>query len=689
MAPGREGKAAIVAGVAWRVPWPVWALAVCALFALAGIAALDDYGVGWDTFIQRRIAAANLDYIQGDKGALPTNAADKYYGVAFELPLLLAEWGLGLDDSRNYLLSRHLLTHLFFLAGGFFAALLAYRVFGSKWLALLTLLLFLLHPRLYAHSFFNSKDIPALSLLMIALYLTHRALRRDTIGAFALAGVGVALAMNLRLMGAMLFPAVVALRGCDLWYAAAAGDGDNRRRVLLTGGAFLLAGVGTLYATMPYLWEDPLAMPDAFAAFYRRPIGEDVFNLLRGELFHATESPAHYLPAWIAVTTPPGVLLLGLWGAAAVCGRGLARPGEALRNTRLRFGLLLAGCFGLPMLAVIALGASMYDGWRHMYLLYAPLCLLASFGLYYAAAAAAGRLKLPGFGGAAGSIVRRVARAGILGLTALGLAGVGIAMAQLHPNQQVYFNFLVDRKTPEHLRTQYNMDYWRVTGRQALEHLLERHPGTNIYARAFGGSGGHNHRILHEADRQRIILNDAAGADYYISVRSGRAFGRPPVHTGKLRELIIRPVVYRGKVYNNTIYTVETTDASLMDDAVLTAWQKIYQDTVSGAPSAGGVFDLYREGDNLTYVKEPCTAADTAAKFFLHISPADVADLPGRRRQYGFDNRDFHFDRWGVMFEGKCLATVGLPDYAIAGIRTGQFISGRGEIWSVELPAGR
>ena len=678
MAPGRDGRAAIVGGIARRVPWPAWALVVCALFALAGIAVVDDYGVSWDELTQRRIAAANLDYIQGDKGALPNHAADKYYGVALELPLLLAERGLGLDDSRNYLLSRHLLTHLFFLAGGFFAALLAYRLFGSKWLALITLLLFLLHPRLYAHSFFNSKDVPALSMLMIALYLTHRAFRRDTIGAFLLAGVGVALAMNLRLAGGMLFPAVVALRGCDLWYAAA-GDGAGRRRVLLTGGAFLLAGVGTLYATTPYLWEDPLALPDAFAAFARH-INSSV-QLFRGELVHSSELPAHYLPTWITIATPPGVLLLSLLGVAAVCGRGLARPEEALRNTRLRFGLLLGGCFALPLLAVVALGAHMYDGWRQMYLLYAPLCLLASFGLYYAAEMW-GRLKLPGFGGAAGGAFRRVARVGVFGLAAAGLAGVVVVMMQLHPHQQVYFNFLVDRKTPEYLRTQYDMEYWGTVNRQALEYLLARHPDTGIYARTFEGGSRRIRSILPEADRQRIFLNDAARADYYISI------DREYVRNGRLRESAILPVVHRGKAYNNTIYTVEATDTSLMDAAAMAALQSAWEDIVSGAPSGGGDFDLYLDGDTLTYAKEPCLQADTAAKFFLHIIPADAAELPGWRRQYGFDNGDFQFDWRGVMFDGKCLATVSLPGYDVAGVRTGQF-GGQGEIWSVELPAGR
>ena len=681
MAPGRDSKAASIVGAARRVPLPAWALAVCALFALAGIAALDDYGVSLDALLQREITTANLEYIRGDKDALHSEH-NRYYGVAFELTLLLAERGLGLDDSRNYLLSRHLLTHLFFLAGGFFAALLAYRLFGSKWLALLALLLFLLHPRLYAHSFFNSKDIPALSMLMIALYLTHRAFRRETIGAFLLAGISVALAMNLRIMGGMLFPAVVALRGCDLWYAAAAGDGADRRRVLLAGGAFLLAGVGTLYATTPYLWEEPQALPDAFGSLARN--SNTHFNLFQGDLIRPWELPAHYLPTWIAITTPPGVLLVGLAGAAAVCGRGLVRPGEALRNTRLRFGLLLAGCFALPLLAVMALGGrvNVYDEWRHMYLLYAPLSLLACFGLYDAGAML-GRWRLAGFRGAAGGGVRRVARVGVLGMAAAGLAGVGIAMAQLHPHQQVYFNFLVDRKTPEHLRTQYDMEYWGMANRQALEYLLERHPDTDIYVRSTYGQAKDSRAILPEGDRQRIILKDPARADYYISL------DREYAQTGRLRGAIIRPIVHRGEVYNNTIYTVEAMDPFLASDASGAAWQRKYQAIVSEAPSAGGVFDLYVGGDSLTYVKEPCLRADAAARFFLHISPADAADLPGWRRQYGFDNGDFLFDWHGVIFDGKCLATVGLPDYAIAGVRTGQYIGGQGEIWSVELPAGR
>ena len=112
------------------LPWAPGAIVV-ALFAVLGIAVVDDFGVSTDEFQQRFIAQENIDYALG-AGDLPTHASDRYYGVAFEAPLILVERLLGLTDSRAILLSRHLLTHLFFLAGGWFCYLLTCRLFGHR-----------------------------------------------------------------------------------------------------------------------------------------------------------------------------------------------------------------------------------------------------------------------------------------------------------------------------------------------------------------------------------------------------------------------------------------------------------------------------------------------------------------------------------------------------------------------------
>ena len=109
-----------------------------------------------------------------------------------------------------------------------------------------------------------------------------------------------------------------------------------------------------------------------------------------------------------------------------------------------------------------------------------------------------------------------------------------------------------------------------------------------------------------------------------------------------------------------------------------------YPSIVSGEPLARSEFDLYLDGGKLYYVKEPCESEDVQVGFFLHIVPTDLDDLPDARREYRFDNLDFRFEVRGVQFDGKCVASIGLPQYGIARITTGQY-DGVDRIWEIEL----
>ena len=53
-----------------RIPFPALALAVGLLFAVVGVAVVDDYGVSGDEYNQRGTAYVNADYIMGDRDAL-------------------------------------------------------------------------------------------------------------------------------------------------------------------------------------------------------------------------------------------------------------------------------------------------------------------------------------------------------------------------------------------------------------------------------------------------------------------------------------------------------------------------------------------------------------------------------------------------------------------------------------------
>ncbi len=637
-----------------RLSWPVQSLWICVAFLLAGMVVVADYGVGHDTPYQWNIADRNFAYIMGDITAqdmFSIGRVRRYYGVVFELPLLLLERGLGLEDSRGGYLLRHLVTHGFFLVGGWCCALLVYRMSRSRGVALVALLLFVVQPRLYAHSFFNSKDLPFLSMFMVTLYVTHRAFRMETVGAFVLCGVSVGVLTNLRIMGVMLYPAVLALRGLDLGQASRRGE--ERKHVLRTGVVFALAGPGTLYALSPYLWPNPVEFVTAWQVLAQHP--NRVAELFQGMPVDSHHLPWHYIPTWMGISTPPVTLLCGVLGVIGVGVRSLREPRAALGNTDLRFGLLLVACLTLPVMATVVLDSTLYHNWRQVYFLHAPLCGLAGLGVQWAGE-------------------RRRLAAGVHALAGLGVLMTGREMVGLHPHQQVYFNALVDRTTPEYLRTHYQMDPWKVSCREGLDFLRRRYPATTVSV-PNSWELRNNRLSLPQADRARLVL---VKEEPDVQIRCGKELPK---------QLALENALYAPKVYNNTLLMV-TARVTVPDRQRRVAHrvENTYRGAVSGRLVRTAPFDVYTYPGSrlLGYARRGCTGADVEPAFFVHVVAEDERALPAARRQYGFDNRDFLFFRRGKRVGGECWTTVELPAYEIARIRTGQYDAG-GKLWEVEL----
>ena len=637
--------------------WPVQGLLVCAVFLVMGVAVVGDYAVGNDTPGQRLLAERNLAFITGDADRLGAFAVDhdRYYGAAFELPLLLIERGVEWKDSRSIYLMRHLVTHGFFLIGGFCCSLLMYRLSNRRGLALVVLLLFVMQPRLYAHSFFNSKDLPFLSMFMVTLCLTHRAFRKETVGAFLLCGVSVGILTNLRIMGVMLYPAVLALRGLDL-VQERRRRGRGRKHVLTTGAVFALAGLGMLYALSPVLWANPFEFITALQTLAHHPTTP--LKIFQGEVVNPNNLPWHYIPTWMGVSTPPGTLLCGVLGVIGVGVRSIREPQSALGNTDLRFKLLLIACLILPIVAIVVYGSTLYNNWRQVYFLHAPLCCLASLGLQWAEG------------------MRRPA-AVAYAMVGLGVLVTGWEMVRLHPHQHVYFNVLVDRTTPEGLRLSYMLDPWMTSCREGLDFLRRRYPDTTVFVR-YSWPVDLGWRILPLTDRARLMLaRDDEAADFQILCGS---------ELQKRKKLSLKNALYVRKVYNNTLLTVLGLVTVPNEERSMAHRTESYRGVTSGRLVQQGVFDLYRYGDSrwLGYARDGCTASNREEMFFLHVEPEERADLPAGRRRYGFDNRDFVFIERGRWSGDKCWTTVVLPDYPIARIRTGQYIKA-GQIWESNL----
>ena len=647
---------------------------------------MDDYGVVGDDGLLRYFATINADYITTGNTDRLYLLDYRHYGMAYEMPLLLVDRALGLQDNRHIYLTRHLITHLFFIASGFACGMLAYRMLGSRWIALLAMLLFLLHPRLYAHSFVNTKDIPFVAALAVALYLAHRAFRRDTLGAFLMCGIVAGLAINLRPFGLMLLPMILAMRAPDLWQASM----DERMRILATAAAFLSAALATVYITHPYYWENPLRFIESVSVLSQHP--QNLKNLFMGEIYSSDAVPWNYIPVWFAITAPPIALPLGAIGGAAVCWQGISRPLAALRDRETRFRVMLLGCIVLPVAVVIALQSNTYNGWRHMYFLWAPFCLLAAVGLHHIANIRMGGgiwkvgARLPGWvrGGGRLHMARRALAYGIAGF---GLITTLTAMAALHPYEHLYFNALVDTKTPGALAKRYEMDYWSLAERQSLEYLLARYPHDTLRV---WPERDWLLQILPQEDRDRIItLGNPSAADFYLLTdRRGERLLRKPWRVARyylhpyidLTGIPDLPPLHSIRAYGSVIRYIVAKDVE--------AYRAAYDDVeANGEPLARSDFDIYAYDGALYYLNADCQppmSNDANFQIFLHITPADLANLPADSRNYGFENRDFWFNDNTAFFDGKCIHRHPLPDYPIARIATGVYMNGE-LIWRADI----
>ena len=586
-------------------------LAACLLFAAVALAASDDFGRWQDEKYQRALGSAVLDYLAGDgERAFDQllNPHDRFYGPVFEAPLALTERILGLEDRGDVSRGRGILTHLFYLAGGVFCYLLVLRMFGSRALALIAMVLFLLHPRLYAQSFYNSKDVPFLAAFMIALYLVHRAFRRETPGAFLLCGAGAGLLVSLRIMGLPLLAVVLALRALDLLVAS---GGEERRRILLTAGAFALAAVLTFYGTLPGIWTDP-------AGQFPEMIGR--FRTLGGHGLAFDEWLVR-----VGITTPPATLLLILTGAVALAWRALRRPRDTLHDGPLRFALLLAVLPVLTVVAVFAFDSDARPFARHLLFLHAPLLLLAIFGLHQLVGTRR-RGRWP--------------RAGAYALAGAAMAVALVSMVRIHPYEDNYFSALTDRTTPERLLSRYGPGHQPFVVRGALGDVIADYPSGKLALAV-----ERRYRIVPWSDPRRFTMTRdfrSGERNFYVSGAPGRPCSAP---------------LYAGRVYAGTVWCVVDPVAH---------FGGYRREALATEPLHRSRFDVYRLGSLMVYLRDGCSPEDMDRRLFLHVRPADGRDGPGER--YGFSVASD-----GVRIDGNCVAVHRLPDYPIARIETGQY----------------
>ena len=485
-----------------------------AAYLCVGLGVFGGYGLCTDEGPQRKLGLLTLRYIvEGDRELLEYRS--RYHGPAFQVLLVTLEKSLRLRDSRSIYMMRHLVTFLLFYLGVIFFYKLCVRRFGSWKVGLLGGLFLILSPRIFAHSFYNPKDIPFLSLFVISVYTLVLYLENKTPRRAAAHALTSALLIDVRVVGVIVPLLTAILVGADL--ALDKGTRKQRREVLKTFS--LYAALSALFTVLfwPVLWTDPLRQfIRSFEHMSRYPWPGTVLYL--GDYLKGGDVPWHYIPVWMGITTPL-LYTFGFFAGLFVSARLLLRNPRGLFLER-RDDLLYLLWFFMPLVAIVVLRSVVYGGWRHLFYIY-PAFLLISLN---------GFVSLYGYiKGKCRGLSCKVINSVYILMVAFGLANVAFSMIRNHPYQNVYFNILAGRNAEE-VSSRFKLDYWGLSYRQGLEYILENDKREIIKVCVDKSlwRGRRYSRLLTPHDQKRLVyVEDPDKAEYFLGVlgKQGYPYG--------------------------------------------------------------------------------------------------------------------------------------------------------------------
>jgi len=504
-----------------RIPSKLVLLAFFLVFLALGVSIYKDYGISWDEPIQRRYGQAVFDYVNLGSPDLSEDH-ERYYGPIVELGLVCAEKLLGLEDVQSVYFLRHLMTFSLFLLGVFFFFLLCSSLFGSWKLGLLGSFCLILSPRIFAHAFFNSKDIPFMVLFIISGWTFLVFLDRKTLPTALGHAVACSLLIGVRVIGVFVPVMTAAFFLIDLLLRA-----KRSLRPFLVLGIYLLCVSLLTILIWPILWTDPLGQ---FLAAFRQmshyPWEGDVLYL--GSYIKSVALPWHYIFVWVGLTTPLVYLLF--------FGVGLLSTLKKIGSSPLQFyqsskGLLFVGAWLLfPLLSIIVLRSVLYDGWRQVFFLYPAFLILGLAGV---------NQVFIWHQECTGKITRSIVL-GFLILSLFGLVSIPVSMIRIHPYQNVYFNRLAGRM--DHVVQQFEMDYWGLGYRRGLEQVLKQDPSPKIPILAANFPGIANSFLLPASERERLtFVQDPKDAKYLITNFrwQKKPYNLPEFYSVKVRDTAI------------------------------------------------------------------------------------------------------------------------------------------------------
>lgn len=311
---------------------------------------------------------------------------DRYYGIGFQLisqPIQsflkdIVKKKQNIDNLGAKLIAKHFVVFMFFFISGLSFYLILKKIIDNKNFCYFSTLIYFLYPYLLGQSFFNSKDIPFMSVWILCSYLSFNIFdkleKKRTVKSskIILFGMLTAYLLSIRITGILIFFQYFVTflifilsekNNLSLFFK------NNYKKLIQFTFSLLLF----VYILNPIYWSNPLEISNAIKSmsYYYH----DVCTHTLGKCMRAKDLPATYIPIWMSVKLPL-IILLGLLLIPVTEKKIFSN-----QRNKIVFGSILITALFIPLL-LITRNTNLYDEIRHLIFLIPLYFIIGTISFY-------------------------------------------------------------------------------------------------------------------------------------------------------------------------------------------------------------------------------------------------------------------------------------------------------------------
>ena len=516
---------------------------------LIGLGVYKDFGISIDEESTRYHGLVSLKYIiefLNFKFETMANIKQlvsyehREYGVFFEIIPAILEKVFNLKSYQEIFYFRHLYVHIIFLISIIFFYKTIMNIFNNIYFSLIGSAILYTTPRIFSHSFYNSKDIIFLSMFIVSIYFLSNFINKKSLLNTIFLGLSLALLTSVRSIGFYFLIILFLFMFAEILDKKVKLKDTAKLIIYLFISYFLF-----LYLFWPFLWESPLEnFFYALKSFSDYNWGGQVFYF--GKFYETNSLPWHYIPVWVLGTLSIPFSILTVVSMTFIIFRFSKRvlnldktTGLAcFWNSKLEFFLLFNLLLVLsPLILIILKNSTLYNGWRHLFFIL-PSMLFLCLGLMHYTKIIIRKIKF----------LIICANLMLISIFFNNFAN----LVKLHPYQNIYFNFFLEKSANKN----FDIDYWGLSNKEALEKISFKTSAKTKVAILGLANLEMSRKMLGKSERDKIIIvgENFEEADYIVSNSYFVSDPRVTERYKKPESFILEDEIKKGNIVINRIF---------------------------------------------------------------------------------------------------------------------------------------